>query len=99
MGLRRDEQTDALFRSILSLKSIEECYCYFEDLCTNKEVRDFGQRLEIARQLDAGSSYQQVAEATGVSSATIGRVKRCLDYGPGGYRMVLDRLKEETPQG
>ena len=99
MGLRRDEQTDALFRSILSLKSIEECYCYFEDLCTNKEVRDFGQRLEIAKELDEGRSYQQVAEAMGVSSATIGRVKRCLDYGPGGYRMVLDRLKEETPQG
>ena len=99
MSLRRDEQTDALFRSILSLKSIEECYCYFEDLCTNKEVRDFGQRLEIAKELDEGRSYQQVAEATGVSSATIGRVKRCLDYGPGGYRMVLDRLKEETPQG
>ena len=99
MGLRRDEQTDALFRSILSLKSIEECYCYFEDLCTNKEVRDFGQQLEIAKELDEGRSYQQVAEATGVSSATIGRVKRCLDYGPGGYRMVLDRLKEETPQG
>ena len=99
MGLRRDEQTDALFRSILSLKSIEECYCYFEDLCTNKEVRDFGQRLEIAKELDEGRSYQQVAEATGVSSATIGRVKRCLDYGPGGYRMVLARLKEETPQG
>ena len=99
MVLRRDEQTDALFRSILALKSIEECYCYFEDLCTNKEVRDFGQRLEIAKELDEGRSYQQVAEATGVSSATIGRVKRCLDYGPGGYRMVLNRLKEETPQG
>lgn len=99
MGLRRDDQTDALFRSILALKSIEECYYYFEDLCTNKEVRDFGQRLEIAKELDEGRSYQQVAEATGVSSATIGRVKRCLDYGPGGYRMVLDRLKEETPQG
>ena len=99
MGLRRDEQTDALFRSILTLKSIEECYCYFEDLCTNKEVRDFGQRLEIAKELDEGRSYQQVAEATGVSSATIGRVKRCLDYGPGGYRMVLDRRKEEAPQG
>lgn len=62
----------ALFRLLLSLKSIEECYCYFEDLCTNKEVRDFGQRLEIAKELDEGRSYQQVAEATGVSSATSG---------------------------
>ena len=87
MGLRRDEQTDALFRSILSLKSIEECYCYFEDLCTNKEVRDFGQRLEIAKELELGRPYPER------------ELKRCLDYGPGGYRMVLDRLKEETPQG
>ena len=59
MGLRRDEQTDALFRSILSLKSIEECYCYFEDLCTNKEVRDFGQRLEIAKELELGRPYPE----------------------------------------
>ena len=66
---------------------------------TNKEVRDFGQRLEIARELDEGHSYQRVAETTGVSSATIGRVKRCLDYGPGGYRMVLDRLKESAEKG
>ena len=75
MGLRRDEQTDALFRSILSLKSIEECYCYFEDLCTNKEVRDFGQRLEIAKELDEGHSYQRVAETT-VSSSDMWRSKR-----------------------
>lgn len=95
MGLRHSEQTDALFRSILSLRSIDECYAYFEDLCTIKEVRDFSQRLEIARLLDEGSSYQQAAAATGVSSTTIGRVKRCLEYGAGGYRMMLDRLKEE----
>ena len=94
MGLRHSEQTDALFRSILALTSIEECYAYFEDLCTMKEVHDFSQRLEIARLLDEGSSYQQAASMTGVSSATIGRVKRCLDYGTGGYRMILNRLKE-----
>ena len=92
MGLRRDAQTDELFRSILSLRSVEECYLYFEDLCTNKEVRDLGQRLTIAKLLREGSSYLQAAEALGVSSATIGRVKRCLDYGEGGYRLVLDRL-------
>ena len=95
MALRRDEQTDALFRSILALTSVDECYQYFEDLCTNKEVRDFGQRLEVARMLACGGSYQQVSEATGVSSATVGRVKRCLDYGAGGYRMILARLGEE----
>ena len=94
MGLRHSEQTDALFRSILALTSVEECYAYFEDLCTMKEVRDLSQRLEIARLLDEGSSYQQAASLTSVSSATIGRVKRCLDYGTGGYRMILNRLKE-----
>lgn len=94
MGLRHSEQTDALFHSILALTSVEECYAYFEDLCTMKEVHDLSQRLEIARLLDEGSSYQQAASMTGVSSATIGRVKRCLDYGTGGYRMILNRLKE-----
>ena len=95
MSLRRDRQTDELFRSILMLRDIEECYQYFEDLCTIKEVRDLGQRLEVARRLDNGCSYQQAGEATGASSATIGRVKKCLDYGAGGYRIILDRMKEE----
>ena len=97
MGLRRDAQTDELFRSILSLRSVEECYLYFEDLCTNKEVRDLGQRLTIAKLLREGSSYLQAAEALGVSSATIGRVKRCLAYGNGGYKMILDRMETEEP--
>jgi len=97
MGLRRDAQTDELFRAILSLRRVEECYLYFEDLCTNKEVRDLGQRLTIAKLLREGSSYLQAAEALGVSSATIGRVKRCLDYGNGGYKMILDRMETEEP--
>ena len=95
MSLRKDEQTDALFAAFLKLQSVEECYLFFEDLCTNKEIRDLGQRLEIAKSLDAGQSYLQAAERLGVSSATIGRVKRCLDYGEGGYRLILDRLKED----
>ena len=94
MSLRRDKQTDELFRSILSLGSLEECYQYFEDLCTVKEIRDLGQRLQVARLLDQGSSYLQAGEATGASSATIGRVKRCLNYGSGGYGLILERLKE-----
>ena len=95
MGLRRDEQTDELFRSILSLQNLDECYGYFEDLCTNKEVKDMSQRLTIAKLLEEGYSYLQAAEKLGVSSATIGRVERCLDYGDGGYRMILGRLKAE----
>ena len=94
MGNKRDRQTDELFKSMLLLESVEECYRYFEDLCTMKEIRDLGQRLEVARLLEQGSSYLKAGEATGASSATIGRVKRCLDYGPGGYKMILDRMKK-----
>ena len=94
MAIRKEPQTDALFRSILALESVEECYQYFEDLCTMKEIRDLSQRLEVAKLLDSGCSYQKAGEATGASSATIGRVKRCLNYGSGGYRLMLDRMKE-----
>jgi TrpR-related protein YerC/YecD len=94
MGLPRNKQTDELFRSILLLKSVDDCYNYFEDLCTIKEVQSFCQRLEIAKMIDKGSSYQNTIEKTGVSTATIGRVKRCLEYGTGGYRLILKRLRE-----
>ena len=94
MGLKHNAQTDELFRSILQLKDIDECYLYFEDLCTNKEIRDLGQRLEIAKQMDEGKSSLEVSASIGVSSATVGRVKRCLDYGDGGYKMILERLKQ-----
>ena len=93
MSLRRDRQTDELFRSILTLQSVEECYQYFDDLCTVREVHDLGQRLEVARRLKDGASYQQAVDATGASTATIGRVKKCLDYGTGGYRMVIGRME------
>ncbi len=95
MGLPRSKQTDALFSSMLLLENVEECYRYFEDLCTIQEIRDLGQRLEIAKSLDAGDTYQSAIEKTGVSTATIGRVKRCLCYGAGGYRLVLERIKAE----
>ena len=94
MSMNRDRQTDELFRSILSLESVEECYRYFEDLCTMKEIRDLGHRLEVSRLLDEGCSYMQAGEATGASSATIGRVKRCLNYGSGGYRLILNRMRK-----
>ena len=84
MSLPKNESIDKLFRSILSLDSLEECYLYFEDLCTVKEILAMAQRLEVARMLANGESYQKVTDDTGVSSATVGRVKRCLDYGSGG---------------
>ena len=96
MSLPKNEFTDMLFKSIMELKSIEECYAYFDDLCTIKEVRDMGQRLAVAMQLSRGDSYQKTMETTGVSSATICRVNRCLGYGSGGYKMVIDRMKDEA---
>ena len=94
MALQRSERTDALFRSILTLTSVEDCYRYFEDLCTHQEVRDLGQRLQVACLLRGGDSYQSAAQAAGVSSATVGRVKRCLSYGTGGYEMVISRMEK-----
>ncbi len=96
MSLKRSEQTDELFRAILSLRDLDECYRYFDDLCTVKEVLTFAQRQEVAAMLAAGQSYQQTIAATGASSATISRVKRCLDYGDGGYAMILERLAGGT---
>ena len=93
-GLHTPE-TDALFEMILQLKSTEECYALFEDLCTVKEVRDMSQRWPVAHALYTGRTYQDAAAATGVSSATISRVSRCLHYGAGGYRTLLARMKGE----
>lgn len=88
------EAADRLFRAILSLQDEEECYEFFEDLCTMKEIKEMSQRLEVAGLLDKGLNYQAVASETGVSTATIGRVKRCLDYGTGGYRKILARMSQ-----
>ena len=94
MSLPKTAQIDALFQSILQLKDEEECRRYFEDLCTIKEVQALAQRLEIARRLDRGDSYLNTVEHTGASSATVSRVNRCLVYGAGGYRTVLERLEK-----
>jgi TrpR-related protein YerC/YecD len=89
---------DRLFQTILNLESIEECYAYFEDLCTIKELQDMSQRLDTAILLAQGCSYQRIAEQVDVSTATIGRVSKCLNYGSGGYRSAIGRLnaKEEV---
>ena len=95
MSKLKNNETDRLFEAMLSLKSIDEFYDLFEDLCTVKEIRDMSQRLQVAELLSKGNSYQKVSEITSVSSATISRVKRCLDYGTGGYATVLKRLEEK----
>ena len=92
------DKNAALYRALLILKTPEECYAFFEDLCTVSEQMAMEQRFEVAVLLDQGSIYNDVLEKTGVSSATVSRVKRCLNYGAGGYRQVLDRLAEEPPE-
>lgn len=86
---------DRLFETILNLKTIEECYSYFEDICTIKELQDMAQRLDTAILLDEGANYQKISNDVGVSTATIGRVSKCLKYGSGGYRKAIDGLKKE----
>ena len=88
----------ALYHALLELKTPEECYAFFEDLCTVQEQMAMEQRFEVAMLLDQGSIYNDVLDKTGVSSATVSRVKRCLNYGSGGYRTVLDRIKDEEAQ-
>lgn len=92
MALPENAQMDALFESILKLENTAECRKYLEDLCTVKELCAMAQRLEIARRLEQGESYLSTVEHTGASSATVSRVNRCLEYGAGGYRMMLQRL-------
>ena len=95
MNKLKNKETDRLFEAFLSLRNVDEFYDLFEDLCTVKEIRDMTQRLQVASLLREGKSYQKVSELTSVSSATISRVKRCLDYGTGGYAAVLERLEAE----
>lgn len=89
----RDELTDKLFEAILSLETVEECYRFFEDIATIGEIKALAQRLEVAKMLDAGMTYEDIVAATGASTATISRVKKCLHYGADGYRIVLERTQ------
>lgn len=84
---------DELFEGVLSLTSVEECYNFFEDLCTITELRAMAQRFQVAKMLDEGQIYSDIVKETGASTATISRVNKCLIYGTDGYRMVLDRAK------
>ena len=90
-----NDDTRNLFRALLSLENEEDCGLFLEDVCTVKEITDMAQRLKVARLLRAKTSYAAINQETGVSTATISRVSRCLDYGPGGYDLVLGRLDGE----
>ena len=89
-----NDETDLLFEAILALENVDDCYRFFEDICTIKELQSITQRFQVACQLDAERNYLEVSEDTGASSATISRVNKCLLYGSGGYRTAIDRLKK-----
>lgn len=86
---------DQLFQAILTLRNTDECYRFFEDICTVAELKSMAQRLEVARMLQANNTYGEIADQTGASTATISRVKRSLHYGADGYKTVLKRLEED----
>ena len=89
-------EVDALFEAILSLNNLDECYKFFEDALTVKEILDIAQRLKAAKMLNSGSSYVEVCAETGMSTATISRVSKALERGRGGYRLVIDRAKKKV---
>lgn len=80
-----------LYSAILSLSSEEDCRMFFEDICTIKELETMSQRLEVARMLISGSTFNEIVASTGASTTTISRVNRCLNYGDGGYRRVIKK--------
>ena len=91
----KDANTDFLFEAILQLKSLEECYQFFEDLCTVSEIKALSQRIVVAKMLSDKRVYSDIVAATGTSTATISRVNRSLQYGADGYQAVLPRIKEK----
>ena len=91
----RNESTDGLFQAILSLQDMDECYTFFEDVCTINEIQSLAQRFEGARLLREKKTYLEIAERTGASTATISRVNRSLNYGNDGYDMVFRRMEAE----
>lgn len=93
---RRNETIDALFDAILSLETREECYDFFEDLCTVKEISDMAQRLEAAKLLLDGSTYEQIVKTVEISTATISRINRCIQYGSGGYRGTIEKVQKSA---
>ncbi len=94
----KSDAVDSLFDAILCLQNRDECYSFFEDLCTVNELLSMSQRFEVATMLKKHNTYLEIAEKTGASTATISRVNRSLNYGNDGYEMVLERMKNLPKQ-
>ena len=97
VNIAKKEKSGLLYQAILQLKTEEECYAFFQDLCTVTELRSMEQRFEVASLLDDGMIYNDILERTGASSATISRVNRSLNYGTGAYAQLFARIKDKTP--
>lgn len=94
----KNEAVDSLFDAVLCLKTRDECYSFFEDLCTVNELLSLSQRFEVAAMLKSHRTYLEIAEKTGASTATISRVNRSLNYGNDGYEMVFGRMEKDKPE-
>lgn len=98
MGKLHTPEIERLVKAVLKLETEEECFSFFEDICTIKEIQDMSQRLQVAEMLDQNRSYTDISKETGASTATISRVNKCLNYGSDGYRRVLDKLNEKETE-
>lgn len=90
----KSDQTDGFFEAVLLLENMEECYKFFEDICTIKEIKAISQRLEVAKLLKVNKTYNEIEEETGASTATISRINRSLNYGTGGYDIIFNKLEK-----
>lgn len=91
----KNPELDLFFEAVLKLENIDECYNFFEDVATINEIKALAQRMHVAKMLKQKKVYTEIAEKTGASTATISRVNKCLNYGTGGYNLILDRLYEK----
>ena len=91
----KSQVMDEFFQAVLLLKDLDDCYRFFEDVCTINELRSMTQRMQVAKLLAEKKTYSEIEELTKASTATISRINKCLVYGAGGYELVIDRLKEE----
>lgn len=94
-NMRKQEELDFLYNSILKIETLEECKNFFADLCSIQEINEMMQRILVAKMLKEKNVYSQITKETGASTATISRVNRSLNYGKGGYSLILDRMSEE----
>lgn len=94
--MKKNPNLQNFFKAILSLKTLEECDMFFDDICTIQEIEALSQRFEVAMLLCEGKSYNDINRLTGASTTTIGRVSKCLNYGDGGYKTAIERIKETS---